>query len=73
MNQDQLTQILDDLVTKHGAEDVVAALAQATLNQAERMSGMGHELPAQEMVALAEALVGITSVVEGGETSLASA
>lgn len=65
MTQPQLNTLVNDLVSQHGIEDVIAAVAQSSVTQAEGMSAMGHEPQAQEMIAIGEALIGILGVTVG--------
>lgn len=51
---DELNQIVDKLVMEHGIEDVVIAVAQSALNQAERMGNMGHD--SSKVMEIADAL-----------------
>lgn len=61
MDASELSRIVDTLVSKTSFEDVVAAVASAGINQAERLSAMAKEQEAQEILLIVEGMAALIS------------
>jgi len=59
MDATELSRIVDTLVSKSGFEEVVAAVASAGINQAERLSAMAKEQEAQEILLIVEGMTAL--------------